>query len=315
MAANARPRQHFSLRRIVIVLAALLFLYVLLPQLGTFRDSLKVISGARFGWLALALVLVVATSLLATQTYLLLAKRRLKYGRTLLVQLASLFTNRLLPAGIGTIGLNYEYLRHNGHQPAEAGAVVATNNLVGFGGHVLLLIVIILVSPHALQGMKWPHVNSNVYVVVPAVLLVMALAISVHTKFRSMVMQAFAHILASIGKYRAHPLRIIGALGNSMLLTACYALSLYACVHAIGLNLAFASIFIVLTFGVAGATATPTPGGLGGAEAGLLAGLVLYGVGSADALAAALLYRLFSYWFALAAGAGAFILATREGYI
>lgn len=315
MAATVRPRQHFSLRRIVIILTALLFLYILLPQLSTFHDSLKVIGNASFGWLALALVLVVATSMLATQTYLLLAKRRLKYGRTLIIQLASLFTNRLLPAGIGTIGLNYEYLRRNGHQPAEAGAVVATNNLVGFGGHVLLLVGVVLASPNALQGMKWPHVNSEVYVVVPAVLLAIALAISIHTKFRRMVVQAFAHILASIGKYRSHPLRILGALGNSMLLTACYALSLYACVHAIGLNLTFASVFIVLTLGVAGATATPTPGGLGGAEAGLLAGLVLYGVSSADALAAALLYRLFSYWFALAAGAGAFTFATREGYV
>ena len=48
-----------------------------------------------------------------------------------------------------------------------------------------------------------------------------------------------------------------------------------------------------------------TPGALGFVEAGLMAMLVLAGVGAADAALATLAYRLASYWLPLPAGAAA----------
>jgi len=42
--------------------------------------------------------------------------------------------------------------------------------------------------------------------------------------------------------------------------------------------------------------AVPTPGGLGGIEAGILAGLIACGVPAAPALAATLIYRGLTYW-------------------
>jgi uncharacterized protein (TIRG00374 family) len=77
----------------------------------------------------------------------------------------------------------------------------------------------------------------------------------------------------------------------------------------------FAIVLIVLTIGVAGGTAVPTPGGLGGAEAGLTAGFVAYGLTSNRALAVTLLYRLLTYWLALVIGALAFSVARRLRYL
>ena len=51
-----------------------------------------------------------------------------------------------------------------------------------------------------------------------------------------------------------------------------------------------------------------TPGGLGFVEAGLTGTLVLAGVGAADAVVAALLYRLVSFWLPMLAGLVAYIL-------
>jgi uncharacterized protein (TIRG00374 family) len=64
-------------------------------------------------------------------------------------------------------------------------------------------------------------------------------------------------------------------------------------------------VFIVFTLGVAVGTATPTPGGIGGAEAALTAGFLAQDVSAPLALAAALLYRFTSFWVGLAVGAGA----------
>jgi hypothetical protein len=63
-------------------------------------------------------------------------------------------------------------------------------------------------------------------------------------------------------------------------------------------------LFVVPASTLAGLT--PSPGGLGGVEAALVALLAaLTGLALADAFAAALVYRVMSYWFALLVGGGA----------
>jgi uncharacterized protein (TIRG00374 family) len=68
------------------------------------------------------------------------------------------------------------------------------------------------------------------------------------------------------------------------------------------LHLGLEHIFLVFTIGMIVGTATPTPGGLVGAEAGLTGGLITYGVQADTALAAALLYRFLTYWLPLLPG-------------
>jgi hypothetical protein len=55
-----------------------------------------------------------------------------------------------------------------------------------------------------------------------------------------------------------------------------------------------------------------TPGGLGFVEAGLVGTLTLAGVPGADAIAATLLYRLFSYWLPIPLGGLAYVLFRRR---
>jgi uncharacterized protein (TIRG00374 family) len=55
-----------------------------------------------------------------------------------------------------------------------------------------------------------------------------------------------------------------------------------------------------------------TPGGLGFVEAGLTGTLVLAGVEAPEAVVAALLYRLVSFWLPMPAGLAAFILFRRR---
>src|SRR6185312_13818748 len=120
--------QRFSLspdrRQLALVALAVVALYVLLPQLGDFRSSWHLVSHPRPGPSLLALIFSFATYLAAAGTYCLLAFRPLHFGRTAGVQLAAMFVNRLLPAGIGALGANYLYLRHERHKEAPAAAMV-----------------------------------------------------------------------------------------------------------------------------------------------------------------------------------------------
>lgn len=254
------------------------------------------------------------TYLAAAATYYLLAYHKLRYSQTILVQLAATFINRLLPAGIGALGANYAYLRHRRHSRVEAGSVVAVNNLLGFTGHALLLTLALVLAPAsqpswlALTGNK-----SGRFWLLTAVVVILLLLTGVFLRNRGRYKQASRAITRSLSAYRRRPGRLLAALTSSVLLTGCNIVCLLLCADALGLTLPFTAILLTFTFGVSLGTATPTPGGLGGFEAGLVAGLIAYHVDSSSALATALLYRLISYWLPLALGALALIICQRRG--
>jgi uncharacterized membrane protein YbhN (UPF0104 family) len=306
---------HVGHRELINVAIVLLLLYIVVPHLGAFRSSLSVIRHANGLWVVLALGFAAATSFVASFIYLLLAKKRLRYTKTLLVQLASLFINRLLPAGVGALGLNFEYLRKQKHSQIEAGAVVATNNLLGLIGNVVLLSALVLTTSVSLKQLAQPHIGQKIYWFLLAATVLIVIMLVWFRKLRGELFRTVLGALKNIRGYRTHPLKVIGALLASMILTSLYSLSLLACAHAIGLNLAFGQILLVMTAGVAAGTAVPTPGGLLGVEAGLFAGLVAYKISSADALAVVLIYRFLTYWLALVIGLVAWAFVRRRNYI
>jgi uncharacterized protein (TIRG00374 family) len=83
---------------------------------------------------------------------------------------------------------------------------------------------------------------------------------------------------------------------------------------AVGIHLSFITYFIIFTIGAGARNITPTPGGLGGFEAGLVGGFIAYGINSDDALAAALLFRLVSFWLPLVLGLISFVFVQKWGW-
>ncbi len=136
---------------------------------------------------------------------------------------------------------------------------------------------------------------------------VLVLVLSTVSSVRQRAVSFGKHLLVSVRKMR--PKNAARAFGVAVLLTATYTLILLCTARSIGIGLSLFQIFIVFSIGMLTSTVTPTPGGLIGAEAGLFAGFVAYGVSAADAGAAVLLYRLVSYWLPLTPGAVALALA------
>jgi len=307
--AQTKTAINLNRRHAVIFLLLALSLYVILPQLGNFHDSLKLLRHPDFRTLAEAFIVTMLTYFLAAATYVLLAFKKLAYGKTLLVQLASLFVNRLLPAGVGALGMNYLYLRKSKHSTTEASAVVAANNLVGILGHTLLFATILVVSG---KNLPPTHVNVGHNILLSLLVVGAIAALVLLTRLRLKIVNGLHSFLKQISSYHKRPLHLQGALITSMSLTLCTVSGLWFCLMAVGVHLAFVTIFIVFSLGLSVGTATPTPGGLGGLEAGLVAALVTYHVPSASALAGVLLYRLLTYWFSLAIGAVAFVVVRQH---
>jgi uncharacterized protein (TIRG00374 family) len=112
--------------------------------------------------------------------------------------------------------------------------------------------------------------------------------------------------------YRRRPLRLLAALATSTVLTISNVCCLWFCAQALGVHASLFVMLIIFSFGIGLSTAAPTPGGIGGMEAGLWAGLVAYHTPHGLALAVVLLYRLVSYWLPLLLGVVAFIVCQRR---
>lgn len=288
-----------------------LALYIVIPQISGFQDSFVIVKKASIPDLAVAVSFSLATFFVAAGTYLILALKPLKYFRTVLAQVAAMFVNRLLPAGIGGMGVNYVYLRKSKHSLPQAASVVAVNNMMGFTGHVLLTLILLVVFHDQIPRLPTENLQRNL-IFVAAIVVVMVLLVLFAQTLKGRILTKVAAIATQLIAYSHRPQKLIAALCTSTLLTLCNVLCLWFCVQAIGVDLGLIPTMLVFTLGVAVGAATPTPGGLGGVEAGLVAGMLAYDVPGSIALAVALTYRFINYWLSLMIGACAFVICRQR---
>lgn len=302
----------YSGKRLLLLVFFLLFLYVVVPRLGNFSESLHALEHARWEYILIACVLVIVTYCLAAGTYWLIALKPLRYWRTLAVQAAGAFANRLLPAGLGGFTLNVQYLRHHRHTGVEAVLVAGANNLLGVLGHLLLLGIAALMAGGAiLASFTFPDIP-GAWLIGTVLLGITAVGLMAFKTSRSLIYKTTSQLLKYVAAYRRRSRRLLLGLLCTMTLTACYALILYMSALSLGAELTLLQIFMVFTVGMIATAATPTPGGLVGAEAGLTTGLIAYGLEGSLALAIALLYRFLTYWLPLLPGFVVFVLARRS---
>jgi len=288
-------------RRLLTLLILLLVLYVFLPQLNGFSQSLNVLSSVDVRLWFLGLCLLIPTYMAATFTYQFLAMHKLQYTQTLLVQVATAFTNRLLPAGIGAMGLSTLYLLKNRHKTPEALGIVAVNNGLGIIGHTLALTVALLGTNISEFQLRIPSWSAGAYGII-AIVTSLTILLLVARKLRHKISSTIHAIVLRLTYYRDHRLRLVASLCSSLVVSLLHVAILTICSWSLGNKVTFTTAFIVFSVGIFIGTATPTPGGLVGMEAGLVAGFIAFGVDPGLALASALLYRLTTYWIPLLPG-------------
>lgn len=300
--------------RLVMLAVGVLALYVILPQISGFEQSFAVVKSADLLLVAWAITFSLLTFIAAAATYWVLALHPLIYWRTVLAQMAAMFINRLLPAGIGGIGANYVYLRKARHSLPEAASVVTANNLIGLTGHLFITAILSVIFYDQLPQLAPDSLQRNA-AFLGAVIILTALCVGFAFTFRGRLLTKLIAIATQLVAFRRRPKKIMIALGTSITMTLCNVICLWFCAQALGADFSIVQALLVFTLGVIVGTATPTPGGLGGVEAGLVAGMLAYGVPSHVALAIALTYRFITYWFSMAIGAVAFTVCRRKKYM
>ncbi len=297
---------------IILVLLAI----AIIPRINELKNGLKALTTADPKWIIVALVASALTYFAASITYVVLARVPLNYFKTLAVQVAASFANRLIPSGVGGLSLNVDYLLKAGHKPSESASVTAVNSAAAFLSYVVLLFTAMTItktSPTQLLAGKtiplW---------IIPIVVGVVSIIIVVLIKWKTMrnkIAKLALDTWHNILEYRHEPFRLVLAIIGASLVTVFYVAALYASAHAIGMPITIMQAFIAYTIGTLIGAAVPTPGGLGGVEAGLYAGLIAFGFEPGLTLSTIIIYRLMTFWIPILPGYISFWLLQRNKVI
>ncbi len=274
---------------VAAVIAALTFAVTALPGLGDVRDRL---AGASVGWLAAAALLQLLSCLAFVAAFRGVFCHRLPWRMSYEVGMAAQGTNVLLPSGgAGGLALAAWALKRAG-MPTErlarrTVAFYVLTSSVNFFTAVIAGFALAL-GGGALLWTAGPAVAAAV--VIAAVLALPRLLTRPREGRLGHVLTALsAGIRDAVRLARAgHPLILLGAVGFMVF----DLLALGAAFTAIGAMPSLGVLALAYVVGQLGGL-IPLPGGVGGADGGLIAALVLYGTPLGAAAAAVLAYRAF----------------------
>ena len=298
------------IRNLLAIFLLALFVFVAVKNRASLQDGWEVIKTVPAWWFFAGVCLYAMTQFFGATSYYFLALRTVAWRELYIVEWASAGINRLLPAGAGSMGVHGLYLLKRKHSVAEAVAVVAMNNIMSISTHLLLLMLVFLFVPQDFTAQQLALPTNTPYVILGLFLAISSLFGI--TKIRRIVQRFVSELWSSFRKYERRKLALLKSAASVICITLTNVLLLFSAIGAVGQSLPFITVFVVFSVGVAFGALFPTPGGLGGVEAGLVAGLIGFGVEPALAIAVAILFRFATFWMPLVVGNIIFLLVRNK---
>jgi uncharacterized protein (TIRG00374 family) len=331
------PRVRLTRRRtiafVVFVLAAIAFLYVVLPQLHGVKEAAEHVSHGDRIWLAAALVF----ELLSMASYVALFHgvhvppgSRLRHGDSYLVTMAGLAATRLFAAGgAGGVALTAWALRRSGMERREVAERMIAFLVLLYGAYLAVMLICGLGLREGVFPGEAPFAVTILPAIIAATVIVVVLALAflppdVQQRIERLGarrprlarwLRPLALAPASLrGGVRfalrkaLHPdLAMIGAITWWAFNIAV----LWACFHAFGTPPPLAVLVQAFFVGMLG-NLLPLPGGIGGVDGGMIGALAAFGVDTGLAVLAVLAYRLFAFWLPTVPGVIAYFQLRRR---
>jgi glycosyltransferase 2 family protein len=316
-AAPAAPRlERFRWRTVVTAVALGLAAYLLIGEISGV-NVLGTLGQANPGWLAVAVLGSALTYLGAAIGIAAFVPQRLSIVRGFFVQLATAFVGVAMPPTVGHVAVNARYLHREKVDEGTIAAAVTVSQLVNIVTTVLLLIVLGVLTGSGLSKFKIaPGADLLIGLAAIAVAVITVLAVPLtRRKVTSAVWPHLRQIWPRLLEAVSQPVRLGVAVGANLLLTVAYSVALIAALRSVGAHPAILATVVVFLAGNAVGAATPTPGGIGGVEAVLAAGLTAIGIPAHEAIPAVLLFRIATFWLPIPLGWVSYLVLQRRGVL
>jgi uncharacterized protein (TIRG00374 family) len=325
--SEAALRRGRLLRRVALLGAALVALYLFAPTIGEVLSAWPRLTHLNMLWIVIA-VAAEAASFVCVWWLLAVALRASRWFAIATSQLAGHALSRVVPAGAAAgATLQYRMLAASGVEAPTAGSALTAVTIVQLATLAAIPPLGLLLSVGGQPISRGLREAAWVGLVAFVALLALGAVLAVSDR-------AVARIGATIQWLRNTALRhrspitglpdrlreerdlvsqAMGTRWRAALLASAgkwafdYA-ALLASLAAVGARPRPGLVLLAYAAGAVLAMVPITPGGLGFVEAGLTGVLALAGVAPGDAVLATLSYRLVSFWLPLPAGLGAYLL-------
>lgn len=305
-------------RKTLFVFATLgLSAWFLIPQLADVNEIWAQVRNGSPAWAVAAVAFSLLTYIAATGSLLGAIPVRLRFGPALAAQLASSFANRVTPAKVGGVATNVRYFQRQGVPTAVAGTAIGLNAIAGLIMHVTLTVLFLLLSS-ADGGVELPLPSPSTVGLAAAILaVVIAVSVALPRTRRIVVKHVLPQLrtgLSSLNLIAHSPTRLVLLFGGSASITLAYLLAMIASLKAFGSVAPLPLVALLFLAGSAVASAAPTPGGLGAAEAALIAALSTVEEASI-VVPAVFLFRFVTFWLPILPGWLALSALRRSGHL
>jgi undecaprenyl-diphosphatase len=297
--------ERVSPRTLVMIGAATMAFYSLLPQFANVGDTIDAFGDARWAWVPVILAASISTYLFATVSLLGSVADPVPLAAAARSTVASSFAALVGPATTGRVALAIRFLRRAGIDTADASASTALNSAAGLITHLLLMFSFFAWTGKAdVGGFSLPDANTVLLILaIAAVVVAVAMLLGpIRRRVLRPALDALRQARQYVGRVMQSPLRVIALLGGSSLITLSYMAALIFSIEAFGGGLSIPQIGAAYLGAAAIANLAPTPGGLGALEAAMIAALTGFGLGDAQAVSSVLTFRLATYWLPILPG-------------
>jgi glycosyltransferase 2 family protein len=300
--------------------------YAIISLLGgiDLDQLVTTLASASWGWVLLALLVGELPYLSETVSTQGASIRQLAAGPLVALQVAIGYVKLAVPSTAARVGMVMRYFQKQGIPAAEAGSISAIETFSGFLVQVAVLIltlglgvgsVTLDLSADTSSGTKNLAVVLAMAVAVIVVLAIVAVAWPrMRHRLVDRVRPWLQQIRSSIGVLKS-PVRVTELIGGNLLSQLLYAGALAACVQAYGADVDLAGALVVYVIASLFGGFMPVPGGIGVMEAALTVGLVAVGVSESVALAAAITFRIVTFYLPPIWGWVAFRWLERNRYL
>jgi uncharacterized protein (TIRG00374 family) len=289
-------------------------IHILLPQIGEVGDALHALRTGRWHYLGLALIGSALTYMTGAWLVDAATSLRLPYLRTVLEQLAASMMAVITPARLGWVAVTDSYLQKAGADEHTAHTATTLAMIITFTSHIVLLVVLIPLLP----TLRLPEItlpSTQVIVEVVALTLVVVGVVFWVPASRRRILGDLAGMIravpAVLGDPRRSTVMVLAAVAGNL----AFAIALIGAVAAYGPVPSPLGVLVAYMFAASIAALSPTPGGLGAMEAALVAALTRLGIEPGSAVAAALTFRLVTFWLPLPIGAWALRRGRKNGWL
>ena len=320
---DVEPPKLTELRRaspssLLLAVATLFGFYLLIGQF-TKIDFATTFNDAEWLWVVVV-ALVAQLPLFGTAMALLgSVSRPLPMRPVFILQFASKFTG-LVGGGVATMAMVVRFFQKQGLSPAVA---VSSSLMTSFASGIVQVVVVSLglllgdatltLGHHSDSGL-----TSKLIMLLGALVLI-GLILTAIPRFRRRIEALVGpHLRAArvnFTKVVSEPRKAVQLFGGNLISQVCYALVLWAALHAYGQSLGLMQLVVINSIASIIGGLAPVPGGMGVIEAGLIAGFTAAGVPDQQAIAATFTARMFTAYLPPAWGWVAMQWLHRSDYI